>query len=54
MGLCCMLMHRVYRLYHRARLGQIQHFTGIDSPYEPPETPDYVIDGANGEPENAA
>ena len=41
-------------LYRRARAGQIQNFTGIDSPYEPPETPDYVIDGADGDPEGAA
>jgi bifunctional enzyme CysN/CysC len=41
-------------LYRRARAGQIQNFTGISSPYEPPETPDYVIDGGDGEPEGAA
>lgn len=27
-------------LYRRARAGEITHFTGIDDPYEPPETPD--------------
>ena len=26
-------------LYSKARHGQIAHFTGIDSPYEPPEVP---------------
>ncbi len=41
-------------LYRRARLGQIQNFTGISSPYEPPETPDYVIDGGDGDPAGAA
>jgi adenylylsulfate kinase-like enzyme len=41
-------------LYRRARLGQIQNFTGISSPYEAPETPDYVIDGGDGDPESAA
>jgi adenylylsulfate kinase len=30
-------------LYKKARAGQIQNFTGIDSPYEPPEHPDIVI-----------
>jgi adenylylsulfate kinase len=30
-------------LYKKARAGQIQTFTGIDSPYEPPEHPDSVI-----------
>ncbi|MDP6951891.1 MAG: adenylyl-sulfate kinase, partial [Alphaproteobacteria bacterium] len=31
-------------LYARARAGRIAGFTGIDSPYEPPETPELVID----------
>ncbi len=33
-------------LYKKARAGQIANFTGIDSPYEPPETPELVIDTA--------
>ena len=33
-------------LYKKARKGLIPHFTGIDSPYEPPETPEIVIDSA--------
>jgi len=33
-------------LYKRARAGQIKHFTGIDSPYEAPESPEVVIDTA--------
>jgi bifunctional enzyme CysN/CysC len=41
-------------LYRRARLGQIENFTGISSPYEPPEAADYVINGADGDPETAA
>jgi bifunctional enzyme CysN/CysC len=41
-------------LYRKARAGQLQNFTGIDSPYETPEAPDYVIDGADGDPESAA
>ncbi len=31
-------------LYKRARAGQIPQFTGISSPYEPPETPDVRLD----------
>lgn len=30
-------------LYAKARAGQIKNFTGIDSPYEPPEAPDIHI-----------
>ena len=31
-------------LYKKAREGQIPNFTGISSPYEPPENPDIMID----------
>jgi bifunctional enzyme CysN/CysC len=31
-------------LYKKARRGQLRHFTGIDSPYEPPERPEIRID----------
>lgn len=31
-------------LYSKARAGEIKDFTGIDSPYEEPENPEYVID----------
>jgi bifunctional enzyme CysN/CysC len=31
-------------LYAKARRGEIANFTGIDSPYEPPEAPDMHID----------
>lgn len=31
-------------LYRKARLGEIREFTGISSPYEPPESPDLVLD----------
>jgi bifunctional enzyme CysN/CysC len=30
-------------LYQRAMAGEIKNFTGIDSPYEPPETPELTI-----------
>jgi adenylylsulfate kinase len=33
-------------LYQRARSGEISHFTGISSPYEPPEHPELVVDTA--------
>ena len=33
-------------LYQKARRGEIKNFTGIDSPYEPPENPDLVLDTA--------
>ena len=33
-------------LYARARRGEIAHFTGVDSPYEPPQAPDLRIDTA--------
>lgn len=31
-------------LYRKARRGELKDFTGIDSPYEPPENPDIRID----------
>ena len=31
-------------LYAKARLGQLKNFTGIDSPYEPPQSPEIHID----------
>jgi len=30
-------------LYRKARSGKLPNFTGIDSPYEPPETPEIVV-----------
>jgi bifunctional enzyme CysN/CysC len=40
-------------LYAKARRGELPHFTGIDSPYEPPEAPEIRVDTA-GEPADAA
>jgi adenylylsulfate kinase len=34
-------------LYAKARRGEIQNFTGIDDPYEPPLTPELAIDTTN-------
>ena len=41
-------------LYRRARSGAIRHFTGIDSAYEPPESPDLRLDTATLDPDCAA
>jgi bifunctional enzyme CysN/CysC len=41
-------------LYKKARAGLLKNFTGIDSPYEPPETPEVHILGTEIEPDRAA
>ena len=41
-------------LYKKARRGELKNFTGIDSPYEPPESAEIRIDGAAMSPERAA
>ena len=41
-------------LYAKARRGQLQHFTGIDSPYEPPSHPELHIGTAHTSPDAAA
>ena len=41
-------------LYARARAGEIKNFTGIDSPYEPPESPEIRVDSQAMAPEKAA
>ncbi|MEL0210802.1 MAG: adenylyl-sulfate kinase, partial [Novosphingobium sp.] len=41
-------------LYKKARTGQLKNFTGIDSPYEAPEKPDFRIDTTREKPEDAA
>jgi len=38
-------------LYRKARAGKIKNFTGIDSPYEPPESPDLVLRSIQSSPE---
>lgn len=38
-------------LYRKARLGLIPNFTGISSPYEPPDCPDLIIDTLGTTPE---
>jgi bifunctional enzyme CysN/CysC len=41
-------------LYKKARRGELQHFTGIDSPYEAPEHPEIRIDTMATTPDEAA
>ncbi|HVI33363.1 sulfate adenylyltransferase subunit CysN [Phenylobacterium sp.] len=41
-------------LYAKARAGQLKNFTGVDSPYEPPERPEIRIDTTKLSPEEAA
>ncbi len=41
-------------LYRKARAGKIQNFTGIDSPYEPPEHAELVLDTTRLSAEQAA
>ena len=38
-------------LYKKARRGELKNFTGIDSPYEPPEHPEIHIDTTKQPPE---
>jgi bifunctional enzyme CysN/CysC len=40
-------------LYRKARRGELKNFTGVDSPYEPPEQPELRIDTACVAPEEA-
>ena len=41
-------------LYKKARRGELKNFTGIDSPYEPPEQPEIRIDTTLKSPHEAA
>lgn len=41
-------------LYARALRGEIQNFTGLDDPYEPPDAPDLVVDTDREPPEASA
>jgi adenylylsulfate kinase-like enzyme len=38
----------------KARRGELQNFTGMDSPYEPPEQPEVRVDTTVATPEDAA
>jgi len=41
-------------LYRKARRGELKNFTGIDSPYEPPEQPELRVNTLRMSPEQAA
>jgi bifunctional enzyme CysN/CysC len=41
-------------LYKKARRGELKNFTGIDSPYEAPESPEIYIDTTQQTPEHSA
>jgi len=41
-------------LYKKARRGDLKNFTGIDSPYEKPESPEILVDTANMSAEQCA
>ncbi|MES2301174.1 MAG: adenylyl-sulfate kinase, partial [Pseudomonadota bacterium] len=41
-------------LYKKARAGQLKNFTGIDSPYEAPQSPEIRVDTTRETPEAAA
>jgi bifunctional enzyme CysN/CysC len=41
-------------LYKKARRGELKNFTGIDSPYEPPEQPEIYLDTGKSSPEDSA
>jgi bifunctional enzyme CysN/CysC len=41
-------------LYEKARRGELKNFTGIDSPYEPPDRPEVHLDTAILTPDEAA
>jgi bifunctional enzyme CysN/CysC len=42
------------RLYARARQGELENFTGIDSPYQPPQAAELRIDTTSTSPDAAA
>ncbi len=41
-------------LYRKARAGEIQGFTGINDPYEPPERPEITLRGGTQSPDDLA
>jgi len=40
-------------LYKRALAGEIEHFTGVSDPYEPPESPELILDSSQESPEQS-
>src|SRR5207237_10453672 len=43
-GLDALVARDVKGLYKKALAGEIQNFTGVSDPYEPPETPEIVVE----------
>ena len=41
-------------LYEKAQAGEIKNFTGIDSPYEPPENAEIVLKTVDSDPAHEA
>ncbi|MGH2985912.1 MAG: adenylyl-sulfate kinase, partial [Solirubrobacterales bacterium] len=41
-------------LYAKARSGEIKEFTGVSDPYEPPESPELVLETEQQSPEQSA
>jgi bifunctional enzyme CysN/CysC len=41
-------------LYAKARRGELKNFTGIDSPYEPPEKPEIYVDTTRASSDESA
>jgi bifunctional enzyme CysN/CysC len=41
-------------LYAKAKAGKIKNFTGLDSPYEPPEAPEIHLTTVGATPEELA
>lgn len=41
-------------LYAKARAGEIKEFTGVSDPYEPPESPELVLETERQSPEESA
>ena len=41
-------------LYRKARRGELRNFTGLDSPYERPDTPELILDALNERVEDLA
>ena len=41
-------------LYEKAKAGEIKNFTGIDSPYEPPENAEITVKTAGRTPDDCA
>jgi bifunctional enzyme CysN/CysC len=41
-------------LYRKARRGELRNFTGLDSPYERPESPELILDARNERAEDLA